>query len=402
MNQHKLPPLYRFLDRYQILGDNGQVTGYKNLREIGDALADCMIRRLKKTVLKQLPKRMDKILFVPMTQQQKDIHLELGDAVARLVAKWRRFLFLSETERRILMLCLSQMRMVSDSTYILDQQTRHDNKIDELLCIFEEALADPTQKVVVFSQWERMTRLVAQELDARDTGYAYLHGGVPSADRADLLERFRDDPECRVFLSTDAGGVGLNLQSASLLVNLDIPWNPAVLEQRIGRVHRMGQTSNVSVVNMVSLGSIEQRMLSVLEFKSSMAQGVLDPDGDDTIFMSDSKFKKFMKNVETLSGQDGWRAPATTAEDAPAEATDSENFERPAPAAPAPQPAPDTFAGDDDVQPEPVSAPQAQPAAHTESLPAARKTPTPGTPAAASGGSGVRRPSSAAPPLRRS
>ncbi len=356
VDQHKLPPLYRFLDRYQILGDNGQVIGYKNLKEIGKNLSDCLIRRLKREVLKDLPKRMDKVLFVPMTKQQKEIHRELADAVARLVAKWRRFHFLNEKDRRMLILCLSQMRMVADSTYILDQQTRFDTKIDELVCIFEEALADTEQKIVIFSQWERMTRLVAQELEARDTGYAYLHGGIPSADRAELLTRFRDDPDCRVFLSTDAGGVGLNLQSASMLINLDIPWNPAVLEQRIGRIHRMGQTENVTVISMVSQESIEHRMLGVLEFKASMAQGVLDPDGDDTIFLSDSKFKKFMENVETLAGTD-WPAPAGQ-EEPETELAESEDFELPpTPAAPQPESRPtsmpETFAGDDDVIAEP-------------------------------------------------
>ncbi|MBK8922740.1 MAG: DEAD/DEAH box helicase family protein [Saprospirales bacterium] len=353
VDQYKLPPLYRFLERYQILGDNGQVRGYKNLREIGEILSGCLIRRVKKEVLRDLPERLDKILFVPMTQQQKDIHCDLADAVARLVAKWRRFHFLNETDRRMLILCLSQMRMVADSTFILDQQTRFDTKIGELLCIFEEAMADPDQKIVVFSQWERMTRLVAQELDARDTGYAYLHGGIPSADRADLLTRFREDPDCRVFLSTDAGGVGLNLQSASLLINLDIPWNPAILEQRIGRIHRMGQTDNVTVINMVAAESIEQRMLGVLEFKSSMAQGVLDPDGDDTIFMSESKFKKFMENVETLTGE-GWQAPPSGLTDDNMAHAESEDFELPpAPSSPDPEaPRPgesDTFAGDDDA-----------------------------------------------------
>jgi superfamily II DNA/RNA helicase len=270
---------------------------------------------------------MDKVLLVPMTPQQKSIHTELADAVARLVAKWRRFHFLNETDRRILILCLSQMRMVADSTYILDQQTRFDTKIAELMYIFEEALADPEQKIVVFSQWERMTRLVAQELDARDTGYAHLHGGVPSAERAGLISRFMEDVQCRVFLSTDAGGVGLNLQSASLLINLDVPWNPAVLEQRIGRIHRMGQRENVRIINMVSAESIEQRMLGVLQFKNSMAQGVLDPDGDDTIFMSESKFKKFMENVESLTGE-GWQAPPSeAAEPAPMYGAD-EDFEQ--------------------------------------------------------------------------
>ena len=333
VNQHTLPPLYRFLDRYQILGDNGQIKGYQNLKEIGVMLSDCMIRRLKKDVLKQLPKRMDKILFVPMTPQQKDAHRDLADAVARLVAKWHKFHFLNETDRRMLILCLSQMRMVADSTFVLDQVTRFDTKIDELMCIFEEALADPEQKVVIFSQWERMTRLVAQELDERSTGYAYLHGGVPSAQRADLLERFHNDAECRVFLSTDAGGVGLNLQNASLLINLDVPWNPAILEQRVGRIYRMGQKSNIRVINMVSSESIEHRMLDVLKFKSSMAQGVLDPDGDDTIFMSESKFKKFMDSVESLTDAPNWQPTATS--DSGAEMAESEDYEAPpAPSAP--------------------------------------------------------------------
>jgi hypothetical protein len=364
VNQHKLPPLYRFLDRYQILGDNGQIKGYQNLKEIGKMLSDCMIRRLKKDVLKQLPKRMDKILFVPMTQQQKDTHRDLADAVARLVAKWRKFHFLNEKDRRMLILCLSQMRMVADSTYVLDQVTRFDTKIDEVLCIFEEALADPEQKIVIFSQWERMTRLVAQELDARETGYAYLHGGIPSADRADLLTRFHNDPECRIFLSTDAGGVGLNLQNASLLINLDIPWNPAILEQRIGRIYRMGQKNNIRVINMVSSDSIEHRMLDILKFKASMAQGVLDPDGDDTIFMSESKFKQFMDSVETLTDAPAWQPPAAP-DDATAELSESEDYETsPAPAAPtdttipAKKEAQPAAFDDDDVAETPAPTPQ--------------------------------------------
>jgi superfamily II DNA or RNA helicase len=350
VDQYKLPPLYRFLDRYQIYGDNGQVVGYKNLKEIGEMLSDSMIRRQKKTVLKQLPKRIDKTLFVPMTKQQHDMHNEFTEAVAKLVAKWRKFHFLNETDRRLLLTLLAQMRMVADSTFILDQQTRFDTKIDEVVCIFEEALADPDQKIVIFSQWERMTRLVAQELEAAEVGYAHLHGGVHSKDRADLLHRFQHDPECRVFLSTDAGGVGLNLQSASIVINLDVPWNPAVLEQRIGRIHRMGQTSNVTVINMVSLQSIEQRLLDVLAFKSSMAEGVLDPEGDDTIFMSESKFKKFMDNVENITGS-GWQ-PEAMPESVPEETAEREDVEKvPAPAAELPEPAvaPPGYADDEEI-----------------------------------------------------
>jgi superfamily II DNA/RNA helicase len=134
-----------------------------------------------------------------------------------------------------------------------------------------------------------------------------------------VLERFQNDPDCRVFVSTDAGGVGLNLQNASLMVNLDMPWNPAILEQRVGRIYRMGQTENVTVINMVATETIEHRMLGVLEFKGEMARGVLDPEGDDTIFMTESKFRRFMENIETIAGaptqEDEQTSAATEKED---------------------------------------------------------------------------------------
>jgi superfamily II DNA/RNA helicase len=266
----------------------------------------------------------------------------------------------------MLILCLSQMRMVCDSTFILDQHSRHDTKIDELIYIFEEALADPLQKIVIFSQWERMTRLVAQELEARDIGFANLHGGVPSIERQGLLQRFQNDPECRIFLSTDAGGVGLNLQAASIVINLDIPWNPAILEQRIARVYRMGQENTVTVINMVAMETIEHRMLGVLDFKSGMAQGVLDPDGDDTIFMSETKFKKLMENVETLT-ETSWPEPSDALGEAP-QTTEMEDFESP----PMPTAAREdshpaipesTYSGDDDIKTEASAQGQPAPAA---------------------------------------
>lgn len=298
---YRLGPMYKFLDNHQIKDEtSGKIIGYKNLNDIKVQLAETLLRRTKKEVLTQLPKRMDKNLFVPMTEDQMNMHEEYKDMVAKLVLKWRRMGFLNEKDRKRLMLAMGIMRMVCDSTYILDQQTRHDTKIDELMNILEEALVDDEQKVVVFSQWERMTRLVAQELDQRGIQYEYLHGGIPSKDRKDLLDNFQNDPKSKVFLSTDAGGVGLNLQAANLLINMDIPWNPAVLEQRIARIYRLGQDKNVNIINMVSSGTIEHRMLDVLKFKSSMAEGVLD-GGEDTIFLGDDKFNQFMKSIESLT-----------------------------------------------------------------------------------------------------
>ena len=300
LDQHLLGPLYLLLHRHQVKDEAGAVRGYRRLDEINEKLKHVMIRRRKREVLKQLPERIDQHLLVPMTPSQMELHNSYESDVAQLVAKWRRLGFLKEQDRQRLLSCLNLMRMSCDSTYLVDQHTRHDTKISELFYILEERLAEPEEKVVIFSQWERMTRIVSQELEEREVEYAYLHGGVPSTKRGELLDRFREDDNCRVFLSTDAGGLGLNLQKAALVINLDIPWNPAVLEQRIARIFRLGQKRQVQVINLISEGTIEHRMLSTLKFKSSLADAVLDAV-EDSVFMSDRKFRDFMENLEKVA-----------------------------------------------------------------------------------------------------
>lgn len=305
-----LGPYYKFLYDYQINDpETGKVIGFQNLNHIGELLSGSLIRRRKKEVLLQLPARMDKVLSVPVTKEQMAMHEDFQFTVTMLVHKWRHQGFLSEKDRKRLLLTLSQMRMVADSTFILDQTTRFDTKVDELMNIIHEMIENGDEKAVVFSQWERMTRLVAQELDKAGIPYRSLHGSIPSEKRKDLITDFNEDPSIRVFLSTDAGSTGLNLQSASLIVNLDIPWNPAVLEQRIARIHRMGQQNNVSVINFVSTGTIEEQMLSKLKFKSSMSEGVLDA-GIDSIFLEASKFNKLMETVENLTEAPETEAPS--------------------------------------------------------------------------------------------
>jgi superfamily II DNA/RNA helicase len=142
-----------------------------------------------------------------------------------------------------------------------------------------------------------MHELLVQELKGKDYGHVLFHGGVPGNKRKDLVDQFRDDPKCRLFLATDAGGVGLNLQFASVVVNMDLPWNPAVLEQRIGRVHRLGQKRPVQVINFVARGTIEEGMLGVLKFKKSLFAGVLD-GGEKDIMFGGSRLTKFMETVE--------------------------------------------------------------------------------------------------------
>src|SRR5437764_8252652 len=125
-----------------------------------------------------------------------------------------------------------------------------------------------------------MQQKAVEVVERLGLGYTVLHGEVPGPERRKLLDRFRDDPDCRVFLSTDAGGTGLNLQSADTVINLEVPWNPAVLEQRIARVHRMGQHRPVQVFNLVTRDSIEERVLRTLDRKRLIFAGVFTGTSD--------------------------------------------------------------------------------------------------------------------------
>jgi superfamily II DNA/RNA helicase len=195
--------------------------------------------------------------------------------------------------------------MSCNSTYLLDHETDHGVKADELATLVAELFEEASAKVVIFSQWVRTLELIVRRLEANGWGYVLFHGGIPSEKRPALVDRFREDPSCRVFLSTDAGGVGLNLQhAAATIINMDLPWNPAVLEQRIGRVHRLGQTKSVQVVNFVAQGTIEEGMLSVLAFKKSLFAGVLD-GGENEIFLQGTHLSKFMESVDQVTGAMG-------------------------------------------------------------------------------------------------
>ena len=297
VDRFRLGPAFRFLAAHQHTDEHGRVIGYHNLGKISETLAPILVRRTRGQVLKELPERLDKYLFVPMTPEQMEHHQENGQIVQRIVSKWRHYGFLSDSDQKRLTCALQNMRMSCNSTYLLDQTTDYGVKADEIATLLGEWLERPETKAVVFSQWVRSHELLASRLQKRGLGFVLFHGGVPGPKRSDLLARFREDSRCRVFLSTDAGGVGLNLQHASAVINVDQPWNPAVLEQRIGRVHRLGQHRPVQVAHFVAEGTIEHGMLELLKFKRSLFAGVLD-GGEQEVFLGGTRLKKFMDSVE--------------------------------------------------------------------------------------------------------
>jgi len=279
VDERRFGPAFQFLHDHRVLDENYNLKGYRNLEKIREKLAPVFLRRTRAEVLTQLPPRTDNIVFVELDPEQRGPYEDQQAALARILQKN----FLTDLDRKRILASIVNLRMVCDSLFLLDKQSRVSPKLVEFAELIAE-IATEDHKAVVFSQWETMILEVAKVLDSLGLGYAVLHGGLAGKERKEALERFKSDPVCRVFLSTDAGGTGLNLQTADTVVNLELPWNPAVLEQRIARVHRMGQSRPVRVVNFVTRGTIEERVLRTLEAKQGLFAGVFEGDADEIPF----------------------------------------------------------------------------------------------------------------------
>ena len=238
-----------------------------------------MLRRRKSDVETELPGRTVKTYFVPMADEQIKRYEDYRVPAARLIHQaQRRPLTPAEFDR--LQMLLACMRMICDTPAILDPTCRVSPKLDELEGILNDLFEEPDRKIIVFSEWERMLELVRELAGEMGIETAWHTGSVPQQRRRAEIMRFKNDPSCRMFLSTDSGSVGLNLQVASAVVNIDLPWNPARLEQRIARAWLKNQTRSVTVVNLVCEGSIEHGILHLLGQKQALAEGVLDGRGD--------------------------------------------------------------------------------------------------------------------------
>lgn len=303
--------LFRFNREFYELDEKGRPVGYKNLEELHRRIRPIMLRRRKEEIEDQLPARTVNNYFVAMEPEQQKRYGEYQERVARLVAiAKRRPLTKEEFEK--LQRWLACMRMLCDTPFILDQECRICPKLDELASVLEDLTGQNGNKVLVFSEWERMLFLVRDLAEEMRISFAWHTGSVPQQKRRQEIRRFKADSDCRLFLSTDSGSVGLNLQEAGAVVNLDLPWNPAKLEQRIARAWRKHQTKSVKVVNLVSENSIEHRMLGLLSQKQDLADAVLDGRGDFRAVKMPSGRAALMERLQALMALDSGKDQTKT------------------------------------------------------------------------------------------
>ncbi len=322
-----LGPLWRFNLDFHVQNERGRITGYKNLSALRERVAPIILRRRKDEVAIQLPALMEQTRYTAMSREQAELESGYRSDAARLLAiAERRPLRKDEQER--LMMFLLKARQACNALELCDPKSkkRGSPKLDEMEALLAEITAEGTSKVLIFSEWVKMLELAARRLDGLGIGYEMLHGSIPTEKRPALLERFRDNPEARVLLSTDAGGVGLNLQVATYVVHLDLPWNPARLDQRTARAHRIGQTHGVLVTYLCAESGIERGIEGTLDRKRAVRFAALDQtsETEEIEAPSFSAFLRQMQDVLTAASGEIVEAEAEAEADATAEATMNE------------------------------------------------------------------------------
>ncbi len=302
LDRNFLTPLWEFSYQHCLFDQvsKNKITGYYNLNELNKRLQNILIRREKHQVLKELPNVIQEDVPVKMSEEQMEYHRSYAHGVAQILHKK----FKTPFDWQKLMLLLTSMRMVADSTFLIDKETNISPKLVELKHILTEKIDihKECKKILIFSEWINMLKLIEEMLMEIGVGYTVLTGKVPVKKRHKLIEEFETNDDCKVFLSTESGGTGLNLQVADTVINFELPWNPAKKNQRIGRINRIGQKNEtLTVINLISIPSIELSIAAGLELKQNLFEGVLNEDNKvDTIDFSDKGRAQFIKELEAM------------------------------------------------------------------------------------------------------
>ena len=262
-----LPGYGAFLRRYDEEGD---------LDDLRRRIRPFLLRRVKEDVLAELPERLEQTLYAEMTEPQKKVY----DAVVwqcrtRLERTVRERGF--EHAQAEILSAMTQLREICcHPALCMDGYIEASGKEELFIDVALPALA-AGHRILVFSQFTRMLSLLEQRLKAEGITTLYLDGATPTAERLDLTERFNSG-EGQVFLiSLKAGGTGLNLTGADMVIHYDPWWNPTAQEQATSRAHRLGQTKPVTVLSLVTHGTIEEQVVRLGERKKNLFDRLITP-----------------------------------------------------------------------------------------------------------------------------
>lgn len=264
----------KFNEKYiqQASGDDAQ----EALKDLGKQIRPFTLRRLKREVLNELPEKLENTLIADLTEEQKKVYMALMQEIKGEIKKDIEEFGFERSQIRILA-ALTRLRQVCchPSLFIENYQGGSGKMLllDEIL---HESL-DGGHRILLFSQFTSMLKLIRSKLTEDKIDHLYLDGSTPASERGYLVNSFNEGAGKVFLISLKAGGIGLNLTGADTVIHFDPWWNPAVEDQATDRTYRIGQKKSVYVMKLVTRGTIEEKILKLQERKKELIDAVIQP-----------------------------------------------------------------------------------------------------------------------------
>ena len=247
-----------------------------NLSELKSLITPFILRRLKEDVLSELPEKLEKKYLVEMKGKQKQLYSFYVKAIKNQLNE-NKSSEKSGRDKINLFSYLTKLREIClDPSLVVPDYTGGSSKLTVVKEIVKDA-SESGKKILLFSQFTSVLQKIEEDFKKEDISYLYLDGETSAKERVERVKKFNEDSNIKVFLiSLKAGGVGLNLTSASVVIHFDPWWNPAVEDQATDRAHRFGQENKVEVIKLVAKDTIEEKIVLMQEDKRELIQSLMD------------------------------------------------------------------------------------------------------------------------------
>ena len=284
-----LDNLTKFKKTYKEAIVNPNSSKIHNLREI---IAPFLLRRTKKEVLTELPDKIESNMVVTLSKEQKQLYMSYIKQAKSEMKKFNK----NDNNRMKILAILTKLRQICNSPTLFKEDYKGEVAKIEVLRDLLPDITENGHRLLIFSQFVGTLKEIEKELVSMGIEYFYIDGNVKSKDRVEICNRFNAGERQAVLISLKAGGTGLNLVGADVVIHYDPWWNIAVENQASDRAYRIGQKKSVQVIKLVTEGTIEEKIIKIQENKRQLSENLLESkDGEKVLFeMSDKELMELL------------------------------------------------------------------------------------------------------------
>lgn len=292
-----LNSVVKFREKYNIKDVDEK--GLEVLNNLSNQIKPFILRRKKSDVVKSLPKKIENKIYIDLPDKQKMLYMKVLKDTKKEMDEMIRDGGFEKSRMKILQLLMKLRQICIDPSVMYENYTGDRIKIDELLRVVKESIEN-NHKILIFSSFKRVLDNVKELFAKNNITYYMIDGSVKSKDRMDMVDKFNNDDTNCFLITLKSGGTGLNLTGADTVIHLDIWWNPQVENQATDRAHRIGQTKTVSVIKLVTKGTIEERIIELQDKKKILSENLIEgkSDSESLSSLSEKDIKKLLSSGE--------------------------------------------------------------------------------------------------------